>query len=147
MRKIRIYQLNGENEVARNLMFTSYKWAKKYLSLDLYKMVWEGEVDDESTLDDIYHQFNVNRPADFKGHSLSISDLVEENGEYYYCDSYGWEEVTFPTEEKTYCVMYTDKQSYLDHKTIIKAKDAKAAVGMLYRFYNAANVIQVVEEV
>lgn len=45
-------------------------------------------------LEAIYHQFNVNHPADFRGHSLSVSDIValKQNGNvtYHYCDSMGF---------------------------------------------------------
>ena len=37
--------------------------------------------------------FNLNHPEDYKGHSLSVSDLLEVNGKFYYCDAYSWEEI------------------------------------------------------
>ena len=49
-------------------------------------------------LEDLFVKFNVNRPLDFKGHSLSMSDVIEleyESGkkELYYCDRFGWKQV------------------------------------------------------
>ena len=42
----------------------------------------------------IFHIFNMRRPEDFKGHSLSMSDVVElnRNGRknFYYCDMTGF---------------------------------------------------------
>jgi hypothetical protein len=38
-------------------------------------------------LESLFAKFNINHPADFKGHSLSVSDIIELNGKYYYCDS------------------------------------------------------------
>ena len=95
MKHFKIYQLDADNKDARNMMFMDYEFVTEYfaLSLDLYKLVYEG--DTEGDLDDLYQEFNVNHPEDFKGHSLSTSDLVELDGKYFYCDSYGWEEVTF----------------------------------------------------
>lgn len=95
MKHFKIYQLDANNNDARNMMFMDYEFVTKYftLSIDLYKLVYEG--DTEGDLDDLYQEFNINRPEDFKGHSLSTSDLVELDGKFFYCDSYGWEEVTF----------------------------------------------------
>lgn len=44
-------------------------------------------------LEGLFVQFNMNRPEDFKGHSLSVSDVVTLNGIPYYCDSFGWSEI------------------------------------------------------
>jgi hypothetical protein len=45
----------------------------------------------------IYYLFNTRRPEDFKGHSLSMSDLVEITTDFtrnfYYCDWAGWTRV------------------------------------------------------
>ena len=50
-----------------------------------------------TTLEDIYRTFNVDHPADFKGHSLSVSDVVvlHQNGQdtAHYCDSVGFQQV------------------------------------------------------
>ena len=52
----------------------------------------EGE-----TLEDIYRRFNIDHPEDFRGHSLSVSDVVvlHENGAdtTYYVDSIGFREL------------------------------------------------------
>lgn len=56
----------------------------------------EGETQQEK-LNEIYVTFNIFRPGDFMGHSLSVSDIVvlHENGENraYYVDSYGFTEL------------------------------------------------------
>lgn len=45
----------------------------------------------------VFHIFNMRRPEDFKGHSLSMSDVIEiQQGEtswFYYCDMCGWRRV------------------------------------------------------
>jgi hypothetical protein len=44
--------------------------------------------------DVIFHIFNVRRPPDFTGHSLSVSDIIELNvngsKQFYYCDRFGY---------------------------------------------------------
>ena len=98
-----------------------------------YVCKWNGE-----SLDDIFTKFNVNIPADFKGHSLSVSDviIIRKNGnlEAYYVDSFGFAELpdfvkqlaknTFFNKHKSipYYSLYTgetmvtimDIQQYLD---------------------------------
>lgn len=53
-----------------------------------------AEVKDEYILGEIFHIFNLERPSDFYGHSLSVSDVVgiRRKGfvEWYFCDSVGW---------------------------------------------------------
>ena len=37
--------------------------------------------------------FNLSKPNDFHGHSLSVSDVVELDGEKYYVERFGWKKV------------------------------------------------------
>ena len=64
-------------------------------SKERYALVYTFESEDALTLEDIYRIFNdrifnVERPEDFKGHSLSVSDVVKMPDGYWYCDSFGW---------------------------------------------------------
>ena len=59
-----------------------------------YREVFSGEIEESVDLDDIYRRFNIGRkPENYKGRSLSVSDVVKVNGECFYCDEYGWERV------------------------------------------------------
>ncbi len=73
-----IYQLKlGDNQ--RNIRFIGYDQLiaqGNKVEAKNYSHVYTGVLADEVTLDDLYHKFNVARPADFKGHSLSTSDVV-----------------------------------------------------------------------
>ena len=60
-----------------------------------YELVYTAPLDKKTTLEDIYRTFNADdRPADFRGHSLSVSDVVVVNRggkeEAHYCDSIGF---------------------------------------------------------
>lgn len=108
MKNFAIYQVNVENE---NIMFSSLDFLKKQnvkVTIDKYNQVWEGEHitssdDTMEILDEIYTDFNIRRPKDFKGHSLSTSDVVKLDDKYYYCDSYGWVELKdFAPKAKKY---------------------------------------------
>ena len=60
-----------------------------------YELVYTAPLDGKTTLENIYRTFNTDdRPADFRGHSLSVSDVVVINRggkeEAHYCDSIGF---------------------------------------------------------
>lgn len=62
-----------------------------------YELVYQAPLAPGVGLEDIYTRFNIACPADFKGHSLSISDIVvlHENGKdtAHYCDRLGFSQV------------------------------------------------------
>ena len=84
-----------------NYMFMNYDWAKeKGFKLEDYEVVYEGEYFEVANdvivliiLEDLFYTFNVNRPKDFRGHSMSVSDVIYLDGKYYYTDSIGFKEV------------------------------------------------------
>ena len=94
-----IWQLKDcpENEL---LHFTEYAYASKFrLSESRYEKVYEATVTEETdSLDKLYYKFNVEKPENFKGHSMSMSDIVVLNKEgersAWYCDSIGFKEVS-----------------------------------------------------
>ena len=76
--------------------FKHYEWAKNVIDLKDYEVVYEGELDYPempNALEELFEIFNVRRPEDFKGRSMSISDIVEIDGKNYYCDFVGWEKL------------------------------------------------------
>lgn len=96
MKKFSIYQVNDEAENARYIKFSGLDFVRKHftLTLDIYSKVYEGEMGDDEDLDDLFCKFN-HGTLPYKGHSLSVSDLVEVDGKFYYCDDYYWQEVEF----------------------------------------------------
>lgn len=69
-----------------------------------YDLVYTASLDSKTTLEDIYRTFNIDHPADFKGHSLSVSDVVvlHQRGKdtAHYCDSFGFQQVPEFLREK-----------------------------------------------
>ena len=57
-----------------------------------YEKVYEGEFE-SGDLEELFTMFNLNHPVDFRGHSMSTSDVVVLEGQPYYCDSFGWEKI------------------------------------------------------
>ena len=62
-----------------------------------YDLVYTAPLRDIDTLESIYRQFNTDHPADFTGHSLSVSDVVVlrhgDRQEAHFCDDVGFREV------------------------------------------------------
>ena len=87
-----------EQETYRKYVFSPLNWID-YVDMNRYEKVWTGPITDSDdiyeTLEKIFEIFNIHKPANFHGHSLSVSDIVEINNKYYYCDSMGWVEVEF----------------------------------------------------
>ena len=94
--KFKLYQIKDVENC--KYAFGGYNVAlNNNFSLDDYEVVYEGEVmikpDVHAMLETVFYIFNCRRPEDFKGRSMSISDVVELNGKVYYCDSFGFKEI------------------------------------------------------
>ena len=76
-----IYQIwadsPGENYAFMNMSFIESHGMQ--IKKEDYKLVYVGELSGNMSLDDIFERFNIDRPEDFRGHSLSVSDIVVLN--------------------------------------------------------------------
>ena len=98
-----IYQIRRGGELdAYRFMNYDYLQSKGVTpERDGYDAIYTGGFMDygnaRTNLDMIYQRFNVDHPADFKGHSLSVSDIValKQNGvvSCHYVDSIGFREI------------------------------------------------------
>ena len=73
-----IYQVPPGPE-GRDFRYRSYEELQADgLSVDRknYQLVYTAPLDKDTTLDEIYRRFNMEHPADYKGHSLSMGDIV-----------------------------------------------------------------------
>ena len=73
-----IYQVPPGPE-GRDLRYRSYEELQADgLSVDRknYQLIYTAPLDKDTTLDEIYRRFNMEHPADYKGHSLSMGDIV-----------------------------------------------------------------------
>ncbi|NLY14520.1 MAG: DUF4316 domain-containing protein, partial [Gammaproteobacteria bacterium] len=97
-----IYQLK-HTEDTRDLRFAPLETitaAGLTVAHDNYELVYTGELPKsggtDSKLNDQFYQFNQNHPEDFRGHSLSVSDIValKQAGDVscHYVDSWGFKE-------------------------------------------------------
>ncbi len=99
-----LFQLKDDDEKARRLMFVNTGYLKKIgmpVQGNHYRMVYSDDMAPKAstseTLESIYERFNLHHPDDFRGHSLSVSDVVvlREDGrdQAYYVDSFGFTQV------------------------------------------------------
>ena len=105
LKSVRIWQLKMETDVRM-----------KFISLDdmikgfgepdpeNYRIAYDGQLG-TNDLEDIYTRCNVDHPPGYKGHSLSMSDVVElydgDSSEYHYCDHFGFQKINFKSLEQT----------------------------------------------
>ena len=94
-----IYQLK-DGDGMRDYRFEPYdRLQAAGLSVEAtnYNLVYTAELTPGTSLEDIYTRFNTDHPEDFKGHSLSVSDIVvlHQNGENtaHYVDRIGYRDV------------------------------------------------------
>lgn len=94
-----IYQIN-EDVVKDNYLFMNLELVKsKGIEVrgEDYSLVYGGRLSRDVTLEMLYEKFNISHPEGFRGHSLSVSDVVVTNrgGEVkaYYVDSFGYAEL------------------------------------------------------
>lgn len=113
---IRVYTIYQGTEENKN-KFMSFDFAKNHggIKREEYDEVWNwattapisdrNSLNTHAFLESLWNKFNINRPKAFKGHSLSVSDIVlltdyvnEEKGivnnHLFYCDSFGWKEIS-----------------------------------------------------
>ena len=98
-----IYQLRDNDDTAQLRYMNSEYLEKKGLSIqkENYTAVYAGDLDrrgdTQDKLNELYETFNIRRPDDFCGHSLSVSDIValKKNGvvSCHYVDSWGFKEL------------------------------------------------------
>ena len=102
-----IYQLKHGDET-RDLRFEPYDRLQatgNIVDRANYELIYSAELTPGTSLEDIYTRFNIDHPKDFKGHSLSVSDVVvlHQNGQdtAHYVDSFGYKSVPeFLQEQK-----------------------------------------------
>ncbi len=101
-----IYQL-ARGDATRDLHFEPYdrlQAAGHTVERANYELIYTAPLAPGTSLEDIYTRFNIDHPKDFKGHSLSVSDIVvlHQNGgnTAHYVDSIGFQNVPEFLQEK-----------------------------------------------
>ena len=125
-----IYQLK-DTEKARDIHFMGMDYLESKgiaVTRENYELLYTAPLEEGTSLEDIYTRLNIVRPADFRGYSLSVSDVVvlHQNGENtsHYVDSFGYREV--PEFTKELVAEHTQEQtSVIDETTEILSEIAQ----------------------
>lgn len=59
-----------------------------------YNIVFSGDLDIEDA-EDVYMKFQGRKPEGYTGHSVSVSDIVCINGMSFFCDRFGFVDITW----------------------------------------------------
>ncbi len=127
-----IYQLK-DTEETRDIHFMNMDYLEREgipVSRENYTLVYTGELTEGMSLEDIYTKFNIDHPADFTGHSLSVSDVVvlHQDGENtsHYVDSVGYREIPeFTKELSVSAEISTEKDAVREETAEIPAEAAE----------------------
>ena len=95
-----IYQVKHDKGIFDTLAFMNYEHVMKQNlnpNRSQYDLKYTSASSDTVTPEKLFEKFNIDRPPDFGGHSLSVSDIVaiKQAGQvsYYYCDDIGFKEL------------------------------------------------------
>jgi len=95
-----IYQVKHNKEIFAALAFMDYQYVTNNQLVPKrsdYDLKYTAASPETVTPEKLFEKFNMDRPPDFGGHSLSVSDIVaiKQGGQvsYYYCDSIGFKEL------------------------------------------------------
>lgn len=93
----KIYQINTDRDVNR-VKFRGYKDLPVQFDPSIYDLVYEGDLE-ASDLEDLFALLNVGaKPEGYRGHSLSVSDVVLNRDGAFFCDNVGWKRIEFRKE-------------------------------------------------
>ncbi|MGN0246733.1 MAG: YodL domain-containing protein [Lachnospiraceae bacterium] len=134
--KVKIYQINTDRDSERlkfcNLETTHNIQKDKEINASIYDKVLDADID-ETNLEDIYYRFNTSHHPLFRGHSLSVSDVVVKDDGAFFCDSIGFKKINFDESQahipdNTFKIVYVEphKPAYAteigsDYKSLSRA--------------------------
>lgn len=94
-----IYHVDEDTPGKQHLFMNMAMVKEDGITIDAenYKYVYSGRLHENEKLDDLYAMFNDNPPADYKAHSMSVSDVIITNRggdmQAYYVDRFGFAEL------------------------------------------------------
>jgi DNA repair protein RadC len=156
-----IYQLKS-GEYLRDYRFEGLEQLQRAgLSVehDNYELIYTAPLMDfngsqTAMLNKMYEQFNINHPTDFRGHSLSVSDIIALNVggvvSSHYVDSFGFKEQPnfLPTEnyletaEKTLEQNYNQIDSIINNKPTVEELEQTVKTGSSISLLDLTNAVQ-----
>ena len=104
LKNCRIHQLKPDVDVM--MKFIGYDELSERFGVpdpENYRVVYDGQLQ-TNDLNAIYEKFNLDHPAGYEGHSLSMSDVIElydqDGSNFHYVDRFGFKEIDFQPPEQ-----------------------------------------------
>ena len=151
-----IYQL-ARSDTTRDFRFEPYDRLQatgKAVERGNYELIYTAPLTAGTSLEDIFTRFNTDHPKDFKGHSLSVSDVVvlHQNGENtaHYVDRFGYKEVPefLQPENHLKAAEQTTEQNYnmidgqINNTPTAAELEAKAKAGEQISLFDYAKALK-----
>lgn len=158
--RLSIYHLD-ENGSGRDQLFAGMEDLQKkgiMVTADQYRCVYSSLYLPNEDMNVIYSIFNDDPPADYKAHSLSVSDVVimNQNGDMkaYFVDRFGFQELTdFVEERKKILGMENDiqKRDILEQTSCISFYAAECSefpvLGEVHHDLNLPDALEAYEKI
>ena len=116
-RRFAIYQMDsGDEHIYQFMGIESAKSLGYTIDGKDYRMVYAAPWMPTITLDNIFERFNIDRPEDFRGHSLSVSDVIVINRgaeiTAYYVDSFGFQKLPEFVQQRMNILEHNSVRAY-----------------------------------
>lgn len=146
--RVKIYQIDKDTQ---GVKFMDYDYTIKKngkIHPDTYKEVFNADID-EADLEEIYRRFNTIQHPLFRGHSLSVSDVVATDNGAFFVDSIGFKQIVFD-ETKTHKPENLLKVVYIEpHRRAYEAEvlheyaalSNAVGTGMIEHIYNGDDTL------
>ena len=114
VKEFKIYQVPEDSEFFHDYGFRALDGLRRAhlgppLPREAYELVYTWRTTTDPSLDWVFCHFNhsgmlgdpVGPPADYHGRSISVGDIVETEGQLWFCDAYGWVPVSWRSPQCT----------------------------------------------
>ena len=141
--KVKIYQINKDTFGTKFMDYDFTMQKAGEIRPELYQEVFNADIDEEN-LEEVYTRFNSTHHPLFRGHSLSVSDVVVNDKGAFFVDSIGFKKIDFD-ESKTHKPDNLMRIVYVEpHRPAFEAEipheyeaESKAVGGLIERELNA----------
>jgi len=154
--KLKIYQINSGRDM-NQVKFLGLESLLKFqnsskVDAALYDVVLDAEVN-EMGLEEIFYRFNHEKHPLYRGHSLSVSDVIVTDKGTFFCDVFGYKEIEFDESktqkpENLIQVLYVEPHKRPIVTEILDTYKAisQAVMGLIEYIYNEDGTLYVINE-
>lgn len=154
--RVKIYQINSDRD-SNGVKYWGFDYLPKFqddgnVDATLYDQVFDADMD-EMSLEEIFYRFNHEKHPLYRGHSLSVSDVVVTEKGTFFCDSFGYKEIEFDEsktqkQENLIRVLYVEphRKPFVTEVENTLEGQQKAVFGLIQYLYNDDRTITVIND-